>query len=560
MPGANMVTRFRTRAFLISFVPFALLLALSFGLIQGLVQSTVRDGLRASLRENQLAIAHIHAKSDLQNSRFLNVAGENPALKAGMELLLSSSDREAARRTVEDQLRELGEHMGFDLLIVSGPDGTPLAGVVRQTEEGSPRSQLVPFHPAQREGSDRGLLLLNGRTFRVASVPVDENDVNIGVLSLGEYFDFSEFTTPAVLLHDGKVVESNLADIPFSELDAALEHCDDQSECNLRLRGATWISIPVQSYGGGYLLRSLENVDKATAPIQSRLHNLFLALTLICVLMALVCSIISSRSTVEPLSVLVSHLRNAVRTGVLPEFEGKPSAILEIQELAENYNRAAVSVREAGKNLEAAYLEFIGSLANALDARDPYTSGHSRRVSEISCAIAAALHLLPAELERIRIGALLHDIGKIGISDSVLRKPGRLTDEEFALVKQHPVIGRRILEGVQGFASFLPAVELHHENWDGSGYPKGECGEKTPIDARIIHVADAYDAMTTDRSYRRGMAHERAVEIIVENAGKQFDPRIVDVFTRLPREALMRQTAVPGAWTQAAEREMAVAG
>lgn len=561
MPGVNMVTRFRTRAFLISFIPFALLLALSFGLIQGLVESTVRDGLRASLRENQLAIAHIHAKSDLQNSRFLNVAGENPALKAGMELLLSSSDREAARRTVEDQLRELGEHMGFDLLIVSGPDGTPLAGVVRQTEEGSQQqSQLVPFRPAQGGGGDRGLLLLNGRTFRVASVPVDENDVNIGALSLGEYFDFSEFTTPAVLMHNGKVVESNIAEIPFSELDAALGHCDDQSECNLRLRGANWISIPVQSYGAGYLLRSLENVDKATAPIQFRLHNLFLALTFISVLMALICSIISSRSTVEPISALVSHLRNAVRTGVLPEFEGTPSSILEIQELAENYNRAAVSVREAGKNLEDAYLEFIGSLANALDARDRYTSGHSRRVSEISCAIAAGLKLSPAELERIRIGALLHDIGKIGISDSVLEKPGRLTDEEFALVKQHPVIGRRILEGVQGFASYLPAVELHHENWDGSGYPKGQSGEKTPIDARIIHVADAYDAMTTDRSYRRGMAHERAVQIIIENAGKQFDPKIVDVFIKLPREVLIKQMAARGPWKQVPEREMAAAG
>jgi HD-GYP domain-containing protein (c-di-GMP phosphodiesterase class II) len=554
-----MTTRFRTRAFLLSFIPFALLLALSFGLIQGLVQSTVREGLRASLRENQLAIAHIHAKGDLENSRFLNVAGENPALKAGMQLLLSSSDRQAARRTVEDQLRELGEHMGFDLLIVSGPDGAPLAGVVRQPGKGSQKSQLVPFHPAQAERSETGLLLLNGRTFRLASVPVDENDENLGSLSLGEFFDFSEFTTPAVLLHDGKVVESNIPDIPFSELDAALTGCNAQSECDLRLRGAHWISAPVQSYGGGYLLRSLENVDKATAPIQSRLHNLFLALALVCVLMALVCSILSSRSTVEPISALVSHLRNAVRTGVLPEFEGNPSSILEIQELAENYNRAAISVRQAGRSLEAAYLEFIGSLANALDARDRYTSGHSRRVSDISCAIGAALELPASDLERIRIGALLHDIGKIGISDSVLQKPGRLTDEEFALVMQHPVIGRRILEGVQGFASFLPAVELHHENWDGSGYPKGESGEKTPIDARIIHVADAYDAMTTDRSYRRGMAHERAVEIIIENAGKQFDPRIVEVFTRLPREVLIRKMSAGSLWA-GSEREMAVAG
>jgi HD-GYP domain-containing protein (c-di-GMP phosphodiesterase class II) len=135
---------------------------------------------------------------------------------------------------------------------------------------------------------------------------------------------------------------------------------------------------------------------------------------------------------------------------------------------------------------------------------------------------------------------LLHDIGKIGISDSLLQKAGRLTDEEFEIVKLHPEIGRRILEGVQGFAGFLPAVELHHENWDGSGYPKGQSGEETPIDARIIHVADAYDAMTTDRSYRASMTHEKAISELIKYAGVQFDPRIVETFVNLPIEILTR--------------------
>jgi HD-GYP domain-containing protein (c-di-GMP phosphodiesterase class II) len=253
----------------------------------------------------------------------------------------------------------------------------------------------------------------------------------------------------------------------------------------------------------------------------------------------------SSSSIVKPIATVVSHLRNAVKTGTLPELEEHPSSILEIQELAEIYNRAAVSVRAAGENLEAAYLEFVGSLASALDARDQYTSGHSHRVSELSCAVAAALELAPEEVERIRIGALLHDIGKIGIADQVLQKPGKLTDEEFAIVRQHPVIGRRILEGVQGFAPFLGAVELHHENWDGTGYPHGQYALQTPIDARIIHVSDAYDAMTTDRSYRRGMAHERAISILMEFAGVQFDPQVVEAFVGLPREILAGQAATP---------------
>jgi HD-GYP domain-containing protein (c-di-GMP phosphodiesterase class II) len=556
-----MTTRFRTRAFLICFVPFAVLLGLSFWMIQRMVQSTVREGLRASLGENQLAIARLHAKGELQNSRFLKIAGENPALKAGMELLVSTNEKESARRTVEDQLHELGEHMGFDFLLISGLHGEPLAGVVRQAaDDVHGQSRLIPLETAGLERSRSELLDFRGRTFQVASVPVDLGDENLGSLSVGEYFDLSEFTTPAVLMHNGKVIQSNITAIPFEQLNAALAVCNDRSECDLRLNGANWISLPVQSYGGGYLLRSLENVDKAAAPVQTRLHNLFLTLTVVCLLLAFICSVVSSRSIVKPIAALVEHLRNAVRTGVLPEFEGQPSSILEIRELAENYNRAALSVKTAGENLESAYLEFIGSLASALDARDRYTSGHSTRVSQLSCTIAAAMQLDPGEVERIRIGALLHDIGKIGISDSVLQKPGRLTDEEFALVMEHPVIGRRILEGVQGFAPYLAAVELHHENWNGTGYPKRQTGEQTPIEARIIHVSDAYDAMTTDRSYRRGMTHERAVEILIENAGIQFDPRIVDIFVNLPREAIAEVSASPERVVETEQPVAVVAG
>ena len=202
----------------------------------------------------------------------------------------------------------------------------------------------------------------------------------------------------------------------------------------------------------------------------------------------------------------------------------------------ESYNRAAIAVQYARVTLQSAYVEFVGSLANALDARDRYTSGHSRRVSQLSCATAAAMGLGREQIEQIRVGALLHDIGKIGIADAVLQKPGRLTDEEFAIVKEHPVIGRRILEGVQGLMPYLGAVELHHENWDGSGYPKGHAGVETPIDARIIHVSDAYDAMTTDRSYRWGMTHEQAIDILRTYAGTQFDPHVVEKFLELPRE------------------------
>lgn len=552
-----MITRFRTRTFLICFLPFPLLLACSFWMVQRFVQSTVHDGLHNSLRESQVAIANIHAKGDLQNSRFLKVAGENSALKAGMQLLHAHPGNNAARRTVEDQLRELGERMGFDFMLVSAPDGSPRAGVVRQAASRTDaHGQLAPLNLSQLDRDHAGFLLLNGRTFQMASVPVDENDENIGTLSVGEYFDFSDLTSQVALVRNGKVINSNIPRVSASELEQALGSCNGSGECDLRLQGTNWISLPMESYGGGFVLLSFENVDQASAPIQSRLHRLFLMLALVGVIVAFLCSFVSSSSIVKPIAAVVSRLRNAVRTGRLPELELQHSSILEIQELASIYNRAAVSIRAAAENLGTAYLEFVGSLANALDARDKYTAGHSSRVSQLSCATAGALGMSRDEVERIRIGALLHDVGKIGIADIVLQKSGRLTDEEFAIVKQHPVIGRRILEGVQGFTPYLAAVELHHENWDGSGYPKGQVGEETPIDARIIHVADAYDAMTTDRSYRRGMTHEKAISILKENGGIQFDPRIVDVFVNLPLIILLKQAGAQA--TEEAERPAAL--
>jgi HD-GYP domain-containing protein (c-di-GMP phosphodiesterase class II) len=553
--------RFRTRAFLFCFVPFAVLLAASFWIAQKLVQSTVRDDLRGSLRENQLAMARAQSKADFQNSRFLKMAAQSAALKAGMRMFDSESGSEDARRTMEDQLRELGEHMGFDFLFVSAPNGAPLAGVVRQGgETPGGKSQLVPLDEALIEHSEKGLLVIGSRIFRFASVPIDEDEENIGSLSVGEYFDFPGAATPAVLIHDGEVIDINIPNVSEREVEAAFLGCAGRSECDFQLGGVNWISVPMQDLGGGYTLWSLENVDEATGPIRSRLRNLFLTMAFGSVLVALLCSIVSSRSIVKPIAHVVSHLRNAERTGVLPEFTIDHSSTTEIRELAESYNRAAGSVRNAQENLQGAYVEFVGSLANALDARDRYTSGHSFRVSQTSCATAAAMGLSPEQVERIRIGALLHDIGKIGIADRVLQKPGRLTNKEFAIVKEHPVIGRRILEGVQGLAPYIEAVELHHENWDGTGYPKGQSREETPVDARIIHVSDAYDAMTTNRSYRRGMTHQQAIRELFTHAGTQFDPRIVEVFVRLPRAIVAGQPIPLEDRGQLVQLEAVVAG
>jgi putative nucleotidyltransferase with HDIG domain len=182
--------------------------------------------------------------------------------------------------------------------------------------------------------------------------------------------------------------------------------------------------------------------------------------------------------------------------------------------------------------LDQAYTEFVASISSAVDARDVYTAGHSRRVSKDSVATAKAMDLGPRDVEVVRVGALLHDVGKIGVSDEILQKRGPLSREEYQLVKQHPSIGKRILEKVEAFRDYVPVVELHHENHDGSGYPWGLAGEEIPLAVRIVLVADAYDAMVTNRPYRKGLGHDAAIAILHANAGSQFDPEVVAAFVR----------------------------
>jgi len=272
--------------------------------------------------------------------------------------------------------------------------------------------------------------------------------------------------------------------------------------------------------------------------VKAVLRNVFLTASMGAVLVAFIVSIGTSRSMLRPLADVVSHLHKSEAEGLLVELPADHSRIIEIGDLICSFNRAASAIREGRDGLRSACFEFVGSLAHALDARDPYTAGHSERVSQIAVSISQALDLSAEEQEVVRVGALLHDIGKIGVPDQVLRKAGVLSDAEFALIKQHPTIGRRILESVQGFAPYLPAVELHHENWDGSGYPYGLSGTVVPLSARIVHVADAWDAMTSDRPYRRGFSQPRALAIIQTCAGTQFDPEIAQVFHRLMQSAV----------------------
>ncbi len=169
-------------------------------------------------------------------------------------------------------------------------------------------------------------------------------------------------------------------------------------------------------------------------------------------------------------------------------------------------------------------------ISHAIEAQDPITAAHGNRVGGYALAIAKALSIPPAKAEIIRIGACLHDIGKIAIPKNILNKPGPLTVEEFQIVKLHPLIGRKMLELGTAFEPFLPIVELHHEHSDGSGYPHGLTHSEIPFGVRIVQVADVYDALTSTRPYRGPLSQAESIEILLSGAGLRWDPEVIRVF------------------------------
>jgi len=222
----------------------------------------------------------------------------------------------------------------------------------------------------------------------------------------------------------------------------------------------------------------------------------------------------------------------------------------EISELAETFNSMAGHIEQYVDQLKAAAEQnrelFLGSirmLAAAIDEKDPYTRGHSGRVAKYSIIIGDGLGLSAEDLDRLRIAALLHDVGKIGVDDRVLKKPGKLTDEEFELMKQHTVKGANIMRPVSQLKDMLPGIELHHERLDGQGYPYGLSGEQIPIMARIIAVADTFDAITTNRPYQSAMDLEYALERIRSLTVTRFDPRVVEALEVAIHAGRLRLTA-----------------
>jgi putative nucleotidyltransferase with HDIG domain len=222
-----------------------------------------------------------------------------------------------------------------------------------------------------------------------------------------------------------------------------------------------------------------------------------------------------------------------------PPFEAADRHLIEVfaSQIA-----AALDNARLYRALKDQHEQMIAALAGAIEARDSYTYGHSRQVTRYAVRLAQELGLSADEIERIHYAGLLHDIGKIGVPDDVLLKPGPLSVQEAAQMRAHPEIGIRILEQIRGLRDILPIIAAHHERIDGTGYPYGLRGDEIPLGARILAVADAFEALTADRAYRPALSPEQALQILQEGRGTHWDAQVVDVFVRLmQRERLWEQ-------------------
>ncbi len=211
----------------------------------------------------------------------------------------------------------------------------------------------------------------------------------------------------------------------------------------------------------------------------------------------------------------------------------------ELARLADDFNRMVEELRRAGEEIQRGVTETVSALASTIEVNDAYTHGHCERVALGTRAIAERLGVEGEELREFELAALLHDIGKIGVSTHILSKQGRLTKAEFREMQEHAALGARILGAVSFLSGVARYVRYHHEDWDGGGYPDGLAGEEVPLAARIIHVVDAYDAMTSSRPYRTALPFQEAVRRIVAERGRQFDPVIVDRLLELVEEGVM---------------------
>jgi len=425
------------------------------------------------------------------------------------------------QETVTREVERLASIIGANVVAALDPDGRVFAtgGTAAARWPGGMLVRQTPNSP------NSGITILPSGAFRYSSAPLLYGDRSVGTLMVATSLDKTYAEDLGRLADAGIVITVN--DVPVAgtvgeTLTRAVVASSGELRATMSLGGEEYAIRTLMALGAVriYMLSSIDAVARGAT------RNAVLALGTIA-LWAFVLAAFASLWLARTLTDPINRVSHAIATMTAAhdfsrtvEPTGKSR---ELDALATSFNELMGGLTAAEAETRSAYLGTIRALAAALDARDPYTAGHSERVSQTSVVIARQLQLPESEVAVIRLGALLHDIGKIGLADDILQKADPLTADEYEQIKRHPALGARILRQVSFLEPHLPIVELHHERPDGHGYPFGLRGTDIPMAARIVHVADAYDAMTSARAYRPARPPAAAMAELHLYAGTQFD-------------------------------------
>jgi putative nucleotidyltransferase with HDIG domain len=530
----------------VTFITVFVLLVIVFVVVTVSVSDQVRASVTANLESSQRMFAALETRRQRELVAQASTIAENPTLKAALDTYQTeartSSEPVKAQllATIDGELKKVAASIESDAVVLVDMHQTTLASAGRLGER-FPRGRPVALSVAKDGNTFDGIARLGTSAFRVVAVPLQFGDgTTVGTLYLATSLDaaYAEELarlagTRTAILSNGLMIASTLPAGASREFETAVAATRPDAG-QLPLNGESYAFRRLVSVGDT-MFYALGSIDESSrGAMRQAMWNLgFTAIGAIA--LALLGSVTLARLLSQPIGALSTSLAQMAATHDVTSRLPLTGSSRELDALTETFNDLMASVALAEAQTEAAYTGAIRALATALDARDPYTAGHSDRVSVLSVAIGRTMSLSADDLEVLRLGALLHDIGKIGVPDDVLRKPGALTDAEFDAIKQHPVLGARILRSVPFLAPHIPIVELHHERPDGRGYPTGLRGDDIPLAARIVHVADAYDAMTSARAYRGARPSGDAMRELWRCAGTEFHAEIVGALsTALP--------------------------
>lgn len=540
----------RTLAF--TFATVAALLIATFVMLTYDLHTRVRRSAAEKLQTAQRVVETIERYRQQEQAAWLGSFAQSPALRAAFAAYHEASSNGDSHRDVYPVQREvdrLAEQIEADVVAVTDARNVTIASAGKMAKSW-PVTLKVKLEESDGTHMSGGAINLPSGLVRVTAVPLLAGGRPLGKLYLGNRIDqlyavemASYAQTRTAIAFDGRVLESTIA----------REHWDDVAPVFVEGHDSGKVSIGNDDHAYRKLLQigrasfyAFESIDLAARAQMPDAYRALAYIGLGAMALAAIASFWLARTLTRPIDDLSRAMAKMGTTREQPTKLTPTGSSLELDSLIGTFNELIESVTHAEDETRAAYLGAIRALATALDARDPYTAGHSERVSALSVSIGRNMKLPPEDLEVLRLGALLHDIGKIGISDAVLRKAGPLSAEEFEIIKLHPTLGARILKSVRFLQPHLPIVELHHERPDGKGYPHGLRGEEVPLAARIVHVADAYDAITSARAYRPGRQSSDAVAEIWRFRGTEFDSEVAEALVAvLPNIRLDEVTREP---------------